>query len=42
MIKYIIYVIILYIMRVRIEVSKGSNLKYEYDKVTGCLILDRI
>lgn len=29
-------------MRVRIEVSKGSNLKYEYDKVTGCLILDRI
>ena len=25
-----------------IEISKGSNMKYEYDKTLGCLVLDRI
>lgn len=25
-----------------IEISKGSNMKYEYDKEAGCLCLDRI
>ena len=29
-------------MKVIIEVSKNSNIKYEYDKVNKCLILDRI
>ena len=29
-------------MKVFIEVSKGSNLKYEHDKETNCIILDRI
>lgn len=29
-------------MKVFIEISKGSNLKYEHDKETDCLILDRI
>ena len=29
-------------MRVRIEVAKKSNLKYEYDKENDCLVLDRI
>ena len=29
-------------MKVRIEVSKGSNLKYEYDKDMHCLVLDRV
>ena len=25
-----------------IEISKGSNMKYEYDKTHNCLVLDRI
>lgn len=25
-----------------IEISKGSNLKYEFDKENQCLVLDRI
>ncbi len=25
-----------------IEISKGSNMKYEYDKEHRCLVLDRI
>lgn len=25
-----------------IEISKGSNIKYEYDKKEGCMVLDRI
>ena len=29
-------------MKVIIEVSKNSNIKYEYDKENKCLILDRI
>ena len=29
-------------MKVFIEISKGSKLKYEHDKETGALILDRI
>ena len=29
-------------MKVFIEVAKSSNLKYEYDKVKKCLVLDRI
>lgn len=29
-------------MKVFIEISKGSNLKYEHDKETGKLVLDRI
>ena len=29
-------------MKIIIEVSKNSNLKYEYDKQNKCLVLDRI
>jgi len=29
-------------MKVFIEVSKNSNLKYEFDKKNNCLILDRV
>ena len=29
-------------MEVRIEISKNSNIKYEYDEEKNCLILDRV
>ena len=29
-------------MKIIIEVSKNSNIKYEYDKDRKCLILDRV
>lgn len=31
-----------YVVEVFIEISKGSNIKYEYDKEKNCIVCDRI